>query len=101
MELEYAREVGMKTVKMLERFCSRIELAGSIRREKVSVKDVEIVCIGDGWHLEKAFIDMKYSGVVFTKFGAKYKRFLMGGIWHDVFICDEKNWGIDFYDKDR
>lgn len=94
MELEYAREVGLRSVKMLEKYCTRIELAGSIRREKAAVKDIEIVCIAKSWHLEKGFCDMRHWGMIFTKFGLKYKRFLKEGVWHDIFICDERNWGL-------
>lgn len=45
MELEKARKIADKLVELLEPHCERISIAGSIRREKPEVKDIEIVCI--------------------------------------------------------
>lgn len=95
MRLEQISNIAEDTVEMLRKYCKRIEIAGSIRRQKASPKDIEIVCIADGCRLEKAFVDMKFStNIQFTKNGVKYKRFLWSGVWHDLFITDEDNWGL-------
>ena len=48
MTLERAKEIAEKVVSQLSPYCERIEIAGSVRREKPFPKDVEIVCIPRG-----------------------------------------------------
>lgn len=45
MQLEIAREIAEGLVLHMAPHCDRIEIAGSIRREKPDVRDIEIVCI--------------------------------------------------------
>jgi DNA polymerase/3'-5' exonuclease PolX len=45
MELYKATEIANKIAKALEPHCDKIHVAGSIRRQKQEVKDIEIVCI--------------------------------------------------------
>ncbi len=42
---EFARSVAERLVAMLSPACSRIEIAGSLRRGRAEVKDIEIVCV--------------------------------------------------------
>jgi len=41
----------------LKPYCLQIEIAGSIRRKKPDVKDIELVAVADKYKLEKYFID--------------------------------------------
>ncbi len=43
MELEQARELARQWIELLRPYSDRIEIAGSVRRCKVEVKDIEIV----------------------------------------------------------
>lgn len=45
MPLNKATKIANNVVKHLERYCEQINIAGSIRREKEVVGDVEILCI--------------------------------------------------------
>jgi DNA polymerase/3'-5' exonuclease PolX len=45
MKLDKAHAIAHEWVAKLRPFCDRIEIAGSIRRQKAEVKDIEIVCI--------------------------------------------------------
>ena len=45
MQLEKAEKIARKYVDLLAPFCERIEIAGSTRRKKPEVGDIEIVCI--------------------------------------------------------
>jgi len=45
MKLEEAKKIAEKYLNLLKPYCLRAEIAGSIRREKPEVKDIEIVCI--------------------------------------------------------
>ncbi|GAB2574150.1 hypothetical protein [Spirosoma areae] len=49
MELTKARRLAEGLVARLEDFCDRIHIAGSIRRLKPEVKDIEIVCQPKTW----------------------------------------------------
>ncbi len=43
--LQTAKAMSHKAATILAPYCERIEIAGSIRREKPYVKDIEIVCV--------------------------------------------------------
>jgi DNA polymerase/3'-5' exonuclease PolX len=43
MEYKQAKEIAVRIYKSLEPFCTRLEIAGSVRREKPLVKDIELV----------------------------------------------------------
>lgn len=45
MRLERARQYAEALIEQMRPFCERVEIAGSIRREKPEVKDIEIVAI--------------------------------------------------------
>lgn len=45
MELARAVEVSAAIVEQLKPHCERIEIAGSVRRQKETVGDIEVVCI--------------------------------------------------------
>lgn len=93
MELKKAKSIAAELIKTLSPYCNRIEIAGSIRRNKPEVKDIELVVIPSKYHLEKYFIDNKklYS---FNKNGGKYKQFVYQGINIDLFISNVGNFGL-------
>lgn len=45
MNLKSASDIAIKICERLQPFCSRINIAGSVRRQKPEVKDIEIVCL--------------------------------------------------------
>ena len=45
MQLEAARKLAEETVAWMRPFCERVEIAGSIRRVRPTVKDLEIVAV--------------------------------------------------------
>lgn len=93
--LDYATEIAEKTLAQLSPYCERIELAGSIRRKKSEVKDIEIVLIPRVKDLPilKKQID-KWEKVK-GKFPCLYtQRRLLEGINLDLFIATPDNWGL-------
>lgn len=83
----------------LEPHCTRIEIAGSIRRKKPECKDIEIVCIPkpyeaigffqngiaevvNKWEKVKGELPCKYT-----------QRLLPQGVKLDLFFADPDNWG--------
>lgn len=101
MELIKAKAIAEKIVEQLKPHCERIEIAGSIRREKPEVKDIEIVAIPkpydtglfesgiatvvNQWKKVKGELPCKYT-----------QRELPEGIKLDLFFADPGNWGLIF-----
>jgi len=100
MELEKAKLIAEKIKSLLSPHCEKCEIAGSIRREKVDVKDIEIVCIPK---LDEVFhmANQDFQNIVnsWTKVkgeptGRYTQRILPEGIKLDLFIVDHGNFGI-------
>lgn len=101
MKLEAATQIANQVKKELAPFCDRIEIAGSIRRKKPEVKDIEIVAIPkpydvglfetgiatiiNRWEKVKGDLPCKYT-----------QRIHPSGIKIDLFFADHLNWGIIF-----
>lgn len=101
-KLEEAKKIADDIVLQLEPHCDRIMIAGSIRREKPEVKDIEIVAIPkpyqnglfeDGlasivnqWQKVKG--ELNYGQCKYTQ------RILPSGIKLDLFFATPKNWGL-------
>jgi DNA polymerase/3'-5' exonuclease PolX len=110
MQLSEALIIANKYKAHLAPFCDRIEIAGSIRRQKPEVKDIELVAIPIQ---QVARIDL-FSGVqtqpvpgfiqtvnmwhkIKGEATGKYtQRSLVEGINLDLFIATRLNWGLIF-----
>lgn len=99
---EQAKEIADELVAMLQAHCIRIEIAGSIRREKEVVGDIEIVCIPKPYNTglfedgiaqvvnkwQKVKGELEYGKTKYTQ------RILPQGIKLDLFFAEEGNWGL-------
>lgn len=99
MTLQQAQRIAERIKSELAPHCDRIEIAGSIRRKKPEVKDIEIVCIPkpyetglfasgiakvvDQWQKVKGDLPCKYT-----------QRILPDGIKLDMFFAEPENWGL-------
>ena len=99
---DVAHAIALEVLQLLTPHCIRCEIAGSIRREKPEVKDIEIVAIPkpyqtglfqDGiaevvnkWQKVKG--EMQYGKTKYTQ------RILPEGIKLDLFFADKENWGL-------
>ena len=99
MILYDALQIAEKIKSQLSPHCERIEIAGSIRRRKSEVKDIEIVAIPkpyevglfesgiativNRWEKVKGELPCKYT-----------QRILPEGIKLDLFFADRSNWGL-------
>jgi DNA polymerase/3'-5' exonuclease PolX len=107
--MEYVEAIAMaQQIKaLLEPHCYKIEIAGSIRRKKLQVKDIEIVAIpkpydtglfADGlasvvdlWPCVKGELAyMARSGVKQCRYT---RRLYKEGVYVDLFFANPKNWG--------
>ena len=84
MELEKAKVIADTVVKALEPYCERIMVAGSIRRQKPTVRDIDLVLIPrDRQSLDSALLLMgsyKMSGM-------KIARIEMDSIPLDIYFA--------------
>jgi DNA polymerase/3'-5' exonuclease PolX len=101
MEYQKALKIAEKVKETLSPYCERIEIAGSIRRKKSEVKDIEIVAIPkpydtglfesgiativNQWEKVKGELPCKYT-----------QRILPEGIKLDLFFAKRDNWGLIF-----
>lgn len=99
MKYEEALIIAEKVKSVLSPHCERIEIAGSIRRKKAVVKDIEIVAIPkpydtglfesgiapvvNQWQKVKGELPCKYT-----------QRMLPEGIKLDLFFAERDNWGL-------
>ncbi len=117
---EVVRPIAEKIVEGLRPYCDRIEIAGSLRRHRPTIGDIEVVAIpimtdftdlfGDilqeinqlhlhlDYLLEKQKIAKARSDKGRTLWGKKLRRFgittKQGQTYHiDLFMCDPNNWG--------
>ena len=86
-------------------YCERIELAGSLRRQKPMVGDIEIVAIprrpknifGEPLYVLPTLLDEFLAGkVVFAKDGPRYKQFPYSKYTVDLFLPTADTWGSVF-----
>lgn len=99
MKLEEAQVIAERIKAELAPHCERIEIAGSIRRKKPEVGDIEIVAIPkpydiglfesgitpvvNQWEKVKGELPCKYT-----------QRILPEGIKLDLFFAEPDNWGL-------
>lgn len=98
MILAQATEIANRAKAELAPHCHRIEIAGSVRRRKAEVGDIEIVAIPKAYD-----VGLFESGIativnqwpkVRGELPCRYtQRMLPDGIALDLFFATEKNWG--------
>jgi len=102
MLLEEARKIAVAICYKLQPFCEKINIAGSVRRQKAEVNDIEICCVpkvevlkdGFGWD-EGIIRNIQFANTVDTlgkvikgNTDGKYMQIeLPEGVNLDLFIC--------------
>lgn len=108
MELEKAKCIAEQIKAVLESSCDRITIAGSIRRQKPDVGDLELLCIPkyvDGVDMLDAkiktmiyfdMLDYRLNKLGRKVYGPKNKLLVHvpSGIGVDVFSTDEQCWPV-------
>ena len=103
MDINLAKPLADLIAADLRPHCHRAEVAGSIRRMKANVKDVELVAIVQDWQgafraLEKWGYFIKPGCPEITpwppRVNARYLRMMLNdGLKLDLFITSPENWG--------
>ena len=95
--------IAQRLLRGLAPYCARIELAGSLRRNRPMVGDIELVAIPHrpvdllGQELTDMptpldrFLDAQ--AIPFTKRGRKYQQFTYGPYTVDLFLAAPATWG--------
>lgn len=102
---DYALNAAQVIVNHLKPVCQRIEIAGSLRREKPDVGDIEIVAIPQystdlfGQQFYSAEVvgeTLRNRGFKMDKDGENYKKFYFDfyHIWVDLFLTTPEQWGL-------
>ena len=116
IQLAHAQAIAQELIDLLKPFCSRIEVAGSVRRKKPIVKDIELVLIPnqeiqfsglfndeeeifypiDKFILNDSRFDYRLSKAGVKAYGDKNKLLLYtsnnhGQIALDIFTANENN----------
>lgn len=106
MELRQALSISQRVIKHLAPHCERIALAGSVRRMKPEVKDIELVCIPRISPVLNLFGERQYDHAPIeiaclklgkiVKAGEKYKQIALNdGINLDLFsVVSPAQWGV-------
>lgn len=89
--LEKAQEVATEIVQLLEYYFDRVEVAGSVRRRKPWVNDVDLVAIPRR-HLEPRGI-LRLMPVKIVRNGPKLATFEFKGIKFDIYYATPWTWG--------
>lgn len=89
MELEKAKTIANEIIERLAPYCSRIQVAGSIRRESPNPKDIDLVLIpSDPWNLSHEVMGLGPAKIS----GDKLKRIDYNGVQVDLYFASERTW---------
>jgi DNA polymerase/3'-5' exonuclease PolX len=96
MKFVQAKQLAEKARSELVPYCHRVEIAGSIRRQKPEVGDIELVVIPKGASL-MGFVDAvnRWPKIKGTPKG-KYTQREYHGMKLDLFICTPNTWACNF-----
>lgn len=89
MELEKAKVIASSVIGALAPYCERIEAAGSIRRRKAEVKDIDLILIPR----DRGQLDLMLGRMGnYNMSGMKIARVEMDTIPLDIYFATEETW---------
>lgn len=89
MKLQEAQSIANEVYYRLKPYCEKIIVAGSIRRQKAEVRDIDIVLVpSKPWDLMHAVLDLGSSSVA----GEKLRRVEYNGTQVDIYYATPKSW---------
>ena len=100
-----AFDLAVEVMRMLYPVCERIEIAGSLRRNKPDVGDIELVCIpkeqtdlfGNNYRNANGISEaLRINGAVLRKDGEHFKQINLIHCMCDLFITTPECWGVIF-----
>ncbi len=95
MKLDNAKLIADVIVNFLNPLCNRIEIAGSIRREKPEVKDIDIVVeMQSNCSPVSIQNKMEECGSRTLRSGDKFLQFDYKGTQVDIYVADKSNYEV-------
>jgi DNA polymerase/3'-5' exonuclease PolX len=93
MKLKEAQKFAEHLMEQIRPFCDRLVVAGSIRRKKSEVRDVDLVLIPKPllWHRIVAALQRNLNAKV-LKHGEKAAQLTIDGINVDLYSATEETW---------
>lgn len=92
MDLQRAEKIAGEVIKRLSPYCQRIEVAGSVRRQKPTPRDIDFVLIpSDLWNLECEVLSLARPFQPKVS-GEKLKRFIFNGTQVDLYFATPETW---------
>lgn len=89
MELEQAQKIANEVLWRLAPYCKKIEVAGSVRRQKPFPGDIDFVLIpSDPWNLNQEIMRLGPPKLA----GDKLKRVAHQGVQLDFYFATEETW---------
>jgi DNA polymerase (family 10) len=96
MQLIEAQALANRIITLLLPYCEKVEVAGSIRRQKLEPGDIDIVVIQKAmlgsWQQAILSLKRKFNAKV-LKQGSKYVQLEIEGVGVDIYSVGEGNWG--------
>ena len=94
MRLEQAQKLAQEIVDKILPYCERVEVAGSIRRKKSEVRDIDLVLIPKPllWHRIIATLQRTMNAKVLKR-GNSIAQLTIQGVNVDLYSATEQTWG--------
>ena len=90
MELEKAKKIADEIVSRLRPYCDAIAIAGSIRRKRPWVNDIDVVLIPN--NQGQIIFQLMQMGGLFKLAGKKLLRYQMPEITVDIYLATSDTW---------
>jgi DNA polymerase (family 10) len=95
MQLERAQKLAQEIVEQIRPYCERIEVAGSIRRKKSEVRDVDIVLIPKPSLWRRIIATLQGAmGAKILKRGDSIAQVTIRDVNVDLYVASEHSWGV-------
>ena len=89
--LERADRIAESIIKRLNPYCERIQVAGSVRRRKPQVNDIDFVLIpSDPWNLHHEILGLSHGRAKLS--GGKITRIKVNSTQVDFYFADKETW---------
>ena len=94
MKLEQAKKLAEQIIEQIRPHCERVEVAGSIRRKKSEVRDIDLVLIPKPllWHRIIATLQRSMNAKVLKR-GDRIAQLTIKGVNVDLYSATEQTWG--------
>lgn len=93
MRLEKAGKIAQEVVALLEPYCHKIEVAGSIRRKKPEPRDIDIVALpSDPWNLQHTIRGLGIIEAGGDRLIRVHMGTIAGSVQVDIYLAGPDTW---------